>query len=57
MIGEDDIDWTKFFDLCETHQNVEWYIVEYECEEIYTQMEGIEACIKALKKLEAEGKI
>jgi sugar phosphate isomerase/epimerase len=57
MIGEDDVDWARFFKLCEEHQNVAWHIVEYECEEMYSQMEGIERCIKALRKLESEGKI
>lgn len=57
MIGEDDIDWPKFFNLCYQHQQVDWYIVEYECEKIYTQLEGVERCIKALKQMEKEGKI
>ena len=57
MLGEDDIDWEKFFKLAKQHQNVEWHIVEYECEDMYTQMEGIEKCIQGLRKLEAEGKI
>ena len=56
MIGEDDIDWSKVFKLCREHQNIEWHIIEYECEK-YTQFEGIEKCIKALRKLEKEGKI
>jgi sugar phosphate isomerase/epimerase len=50
MIGEDDIDWPRFFDLCEKHQSVVWHIVEYECEEKYPQLEGIRLCIEALKK-------
>ena len=57
MIGEDDINWGKFFELCQEHQNIEWHIVEYECEEMYAQLEGIEKCIQALRKLEKEGKI
>ena len=57
MIGEDDIDWPKFFALSYAHQPVEWFIVEYECETRYGQMEGVEACIKALKKMETEGLI
>ena len=57
MIGEDDIDWAKYFKLCCQHQDIKWHIVEYECEEMYGQMEGIEKCILALRKLEKEGKI
>jgi len=57
MIGEDDIDWAKYFKLCCQHQDVEWHIVEYECEEKYGQMEGIEKCIQSIRKLEKEGKI
>ncbi len=57
MFGEDDIDWPRFFDLAAAHQNVDWHIVEYECETMYGQLEGIELCIKALKRMEREGKI
>jgi sugar phosphate isomerase/epimerase len=57
MIGEDDIDWPRFFDLTAAHQNVDWHIVEYECEARYSQLEGVERCIKALKQMEREGKI
>ena len=52
MIGEDDIDWGRFFTLSDKHQNVEWYIIEYECESLYSQIDGIDACLKALKKME-----
>ena len=55
MIGEDDIDWGRFFALCKTYQNVEWYIIEYECEDLYTPLEGVEKCIVALKQLERKG--
>ena len=57
MIGEDDIDWPKFFKLLKEHQNVDWNIVEFECEEYLPQLEGIEVCIKKLRELEAVGKI
>ena len=57
MIGEDDIDWPRFFSLCKTYQNVQWHIIEYECEDLYTPLDGAEKCLVALKKMEAEGKI
>jgi sugar phosphate isomerase/epimerase len=50
MIGEDDIDWPRFFALCDKHQHVTWHIVEYECEEKYPQLEGIRLCLEALRK-------
>jgi len=56
MIGEDDIDWGKFMKLCRAHQNIEWHIIEYE-DEKYSQFEGVEKCINAIRKLEQEGKI
>jgi sugar phosphate isomerase/epimerase len=57
MIGEDDIDWGRFFKLCCEHQDIDWHIIEYECEQMYGQMEGIEKCIQAIKKLEKDGVI
>jgi sugar phosphate isomerase/epimerase len=57
MIGEDDIDWSKFFDLCKTHQDVDWYIIEYECEDLYTPLDGVDRCLKALKLMESECRI
>jgi sugar phosphate isomerase/epimerase len=51
MIGEDDIDWPRFFALCDKHHNIDWHIVEYE-DAKYTQLQGVELCLKALKKME-----
>ena len=51
MIGEDDIDWKRFFKLCDETQQIDWHIVEYE-DEKYTQMDGIAMCLDALKKLD-----
>ncbi|MCL2708248.1 MAG: TIM barrel protein, partial [Defluviitaleaceae bacterium] len=57
MIGQDDIDWAKYFSLCYEHQDIDWFIVEYECEEKHGQLEGVEECLKALKKMERGGMI
>lgn len=51
MIGEDDIPWAETFRTLDEQGVTEWYIVEYECEDHYTQFEGAKACIDALKKM------
>lgn len=51
MIGADDVPWLETFELLDEQGVTEWYIVEYECEEHYTQFEGAKACIEELKKL------
>lgn len=56
MIGEDDVPWTEFMTWCLKHGGTEWFIVEYESEKLYTPFEGIEKCLKVLKKMEAEGR-
>jgi len=55
MIGEDDVDWARFFKLCKEHQNVQWHIVEYESENTYPPLTAIEKCLQALKKMESDG--
>ena len=57
VIGQDDIDWKEFLHWCRDKGVAEHYIVEYEREEIHPQMVGVELCIKALKEMEASGKI
>ncbi|MCL1986700.1 MAG: sugar phosphate isomerase/epimerase [Firmicutes bacterium] len=58
MIGEDDIDWGKYFKLCREYQpNITWHIVEYECSEKFSQFDGIKLCIDNLRKLEKDGVI
>lgn len=51
MIGEDDVPWLETFEVLDAQGVTEWYIVEYECEEHYTQLEGAKACIDALRKM------
>jgi len=50
MIGEDDTDWTKIFELCESTGDTEWYIVEYESD-LYPPLEAVDRCLKALKAM------
>ena len=57
VIGKDDIDWPEFLSWCRDNRNTEHYIVEYEDDKAHPQLEGIELCIKGLKKLEDAGKI
>ena len=55
MIGQDDIDWQQFFALCQSTGNTEWYIVEYECEDLYTPMEGVKLCMEAICDMKGKG--
>lgn len=48
IIGEDDTDWTGFFDACESVGGTEWYIVEYESD-AYPPLEAVERCLMALR--------
>ena len=48
MIGQDDVDWVKTFQVLDAQGVTEWYIVEYECEAHYTQLAGAKACIDQL---------
>jgi len=57
VIGEDDIDWKEFLHWCRDHGGTVHYIVEYEEDKVHPQLEGVELCIKALKEMEAAGKI
>ena len=56
MIGEDDVPWSEFMKWCADKGSTEWYIVEYESEELYAPFDGVERCIQELKKMESEGK-
>jgi len=51
MVGEDDIDWQKFFKLCKENQHIEWHLIEYECEEMYPQLKGVEICLEKIKQI------
>ncbi len=57
MIGEDDIPWMDFMNLCKTVGRTEWFIVEYESEKMYSELEGVERNLRALKEMESMGLI
>ena len=57
VIGEDDIDWKEFLHWCRDNGGTEHFIVEYEQDEVHPQIEGVDLCIKALKKMELDGKL
>ncbi len=48
LIGEDDIPWSEFFNVCETTGGTEWYIVEYEVPGI-PPLEAVDRCLQSLR--------
>jgi len=50
LIGDDEIPWAEVFELCETVQGTEWYVVEYECD-AYPALQAVDLCLRALKKM------
>lgn len=53
MIGEDTIDWRATFDEIYRQGACEWLVVEYDCAELYTQLEGARKCLEIVKRLNA----
>lgn len=50
MIGEDDIPWGAWFEEIDRQGATQWYIVEYECEKKYDEIEGVRRCLRAVEK-------
>lgn len=52
MIGnpEDDNNYNFILNFCKEKGGTFIYIIEYECETLYTDMQGVELCIKAFKE-------
>lgn len=50
LVGDGDVPFAEIFKECETSAKTEWYIVEYEAD-AYPALEGIDLCLKNLKKL------
>jgi Sugar phosphate isomerases/epimerases len=53
MIGDDDdaIDYPTILNFCKEKGGTRIYVIEYECEEIYTEMEGVRIALDRLKSL------
>ena len=49
VIGEDKIDWTSVFAICETTGGTQWYVVEHETSK--SPLATVERTFAALKKL------
>jgi sugar phosphate isomerase/epimerase len=52
ILGEGDVDWQQVFEICETTGGTEWYIIEEE-KDVYPPLQGVEMCLKNLRKLKA----
>lgn len=50
MIGEDDIPWGAWFEEIDRQDATKWYIVEYECEEKFDEIEGVRRCLRAVEQ-------
>lgn len=50
VIGEDDLDWKRIIELCETSAGTEWYIIEYE-REAYPPLEALKANLERFKAI------
>lgn len=50
LIGEGDIDWERFFELCETVGGTRWYIVEQETY-AHPPLECVRLCLENLRKM------
>jgi len=50
LIGEGDMKWKEFFNLCETIGGTEWYIIEQESY-AYPPLECVKRCLENLKEL------
>jgi sugar phosphate isomerase/epimerase len=50
FIGEDELDWQRIIQLCETTAGTEWYIVEYE-KEAFPPLEALKANLDRFKAL------
>jgi len=53
MIGndDDDIDYPAILNFCKIKGDTKFYVIEYECEVIYSEMDGVKIAIEKLKEL------
>ncbi|MFN7015931.1 MAG: sugar phosphate isomerase/epimerase, partial [Fimbriimonadales bacterium] len=50
IIGEGEVQWSDFFNACETVGGTQWYIVEQETY-AHTPLETIRLCFEAMKRM------
>ncbi len=50
LIGDGDMEWQRFFDLCETVGGTEWYIVEQESE-AHNPLDCVARCLENLRAI------
>jgi sugar phosphate isomerase/epimerase len=50
LIGEGDIEWQRFFDLCTSVGNTEWYVIEQESY-AYPPLECVDKCLQNVKAM------
>jgi sugar phosphate isomerase/epimerase len=51
LVGDGDVNWPQFFQLCETVGKTEWYIVEYEAASDLTPLESVDRCLQNLRRM------
>jgi sugar phosphate isomerase/epimerase len=50
VIGDGQMKWKEFFEICETTGGTEWYIIEHETPGL-APLEAVKLCLEAMKKM------
>ena len=48
LIGTDDIDYKTIMPFCKEEGRTMIYVIEYECKELYSEIDGVDLCFKGL---------
>ncbi|MFO1476762.1 MAG: sugar phosphate isomerase/epimerase [Verrucomicrobiota bacterium] len=49
LIGDDELDWKEIFQICESNDKLDWYIVEYE-KDLYPPLEADQKTLEVFRK-------